>query len=124
MAFPNGSPRHVQLESGAVRTLEADVARLERAAVQRLRCTNATLDRSAVAFGTFEQATLQRSAVGIAIAKSLACDEVHAGILISPVVRGDVHTWLDIRSAVALGFGMALGQAFLKSTRALAARRR
>ena len=123
MAFPNGSPSHVQFDRSAVRHLESDVARLERAAVQRLNTVHGTLDRSAVAIATFHQATLKRSAVGIAISRSLACDEVRAGVLISPVVRGEVHTWFDMRSAVALGFGIALGNAVIKGGRALARRR-
>jgi len=52
----------------------------------------------------------------------VAVDEVHTGILISPVVRGDVHTWLDMRSAVAIGFGMVLGKAVLAGVRALVRR--
>jgi hypothetical protein len=123
MAFPNGSPRHVQVDRGAVRNLESDVARLERAAVQRLRAHEAHFDRSAIAFATFDHGTLRQSVAGVVITKSLACDEVRTGVLISPVVRGEVHTLFDMRSALALGFGMALGQAFLKGTRSLVRRR-
>jgi hypothetical protein len=123
MAFPNGSPRHVQVDRGAVRNLESDIARLERAAVARLRATDANFDRSAVAFASFDHGTLRQSAAGVVIARSLACDEVRTGVLISPVVRGEVHTWFDMRSAVALGVGFALGQAFLKGTKSLVRRR-
>ena len=123
MAIANANPRHVQLDRSAVRNLDSDVARLERAAVNRLRATSATIERAGIAFAAFDHGTIKQSVVGVAVAKSLACDEVRAGILISPVVRGEVHPWFDMRSAVALGFGMALGQAFLKSTRMLARRR-
>ena len=52
----------------------------------------------------------------------VAVDEVRTGILFAPVVRGDVHTLLDMRSAVAIGVGMVLGKAALAAVRALARR--
>ena len=44
--------------------------------------------------------------------------EVRVGVLVSPVVRGNVRTWLDFRSAVAVGVGIALGRALLAGIRA------
>lgn len=104
---------HVEATHAAVRSVESDTARLERAAVQRLRAGRAQVEQSSVGILQADQATLQRSNAGIVVARSLAADEVHVGLLISPVVRGEVHTLLDIRSAVAIGFGMALGRALL-----------
>jgi hypothetical protein len=113
---------HVTVSRSAVRSLEAEQAHLERAAVQRLRATQATFSQSAIAAASFEQGTIRQSTAGIVIARSVACDEVHTAILASPVVRGDVHTWLDLRSAVAIGVGMVLGKAALAGVRALARR--
>ena len=95
------------------RPADGDVAHLERAAVQRFRAGNATVDRSGVGVAIIGQGTLQRSAAGVVFARSLACDEVRTGILAAPVVRGEVHTWLDLRTAFALGLGMALGHALI-----------
>jgi len=113
---------HVSVDRSAVRSIDADQAQLEKSAVQRLRANQATLNQSAVAFASFDQGTLRQAKVGIVVARSVACDEVHTAILASPVVRGEVHTWLDLRSAVAIGFGMVLGKAAIAAVRALARR--
>lgn len=113
---------NVRVERSAVRAVEADQAQLAQAAVQRLKASQATIERSAVGFAKFEQGTLRQSSAGIVAAKSVACDEVRTIVLASPVVRGEVHTWLDLRSAVAIGVGMALGRVALAGVRALARR--
>jgi hypothetical protein len=102
--------------------LDGDVVRLERAAVQRLRVNQATIDRSAVGFAKMERATLQQSTAGVVVARSLACDEVRTAVLVAPVVRGEVHALFDLRTAVAIGFGMALGRGLLAVFRALGRR--
>lgn len=103
-------------------SIESDTARLERAAVQRLRAANAHIERSNVGILNIGQGTLKGSNAGIVVAKSLAADEVRTAVLIAPVVRGEVHTLLDIRSAVAIGFGMALGKVVLSGLRRLGRR--
>ena len=95
---------------GEVETVEATV---ERSAIRTLRANDATVSQSAVAVVSVERGTVRQSGVGVVIAKGVACDEVRTGILVAPVVRGEVHTWLDLRTAVAIGLGMALGQALL-----------
>jgi uncharacterized protein (DUF1810 family) len=112
----------ITIDRSAVRFVEAEQAQVERAAVQRLRAGQANISESAVAFARFEQGTLRQTKAGIVVARSVACDEVHTAILASPVVRGDVHTWLDLRSAVAIGFGMVLGKAAIAGVRALVRR--
>lgn len=110
----------VTLNKSAARHVEAEQAQLEQAAVSRLRAGQADITRSAIGYARVEQATLRQSKAGAVVARSVACDEIHTGILISPVVRGDVHTWLDMRSAVAIGFGMVLGKVAVAGVRALA----
>lgn len=113
---------HAEVVNSAVRLLDADQAHLERAAVQRLRANQVDVSNSAVGIAHVEQGTIRQSNAGIVIARSVALDEVHVGILASPVVRGDVHTWLDLRSAVAIGVGMVLGKAAIAAVRALGRR--
>ena len=113
---------HAQVVNSAVRFIDAEQAHLERAAVQRLRANQVDIGNSAVGIAHVEQATIRQGNTGIVIARSVALDEVHVGILASPVVRGDVHTWLDLRSAVAIGVGMVLGKAAIAGVRALARR--
>ena len=120
--FEEITATRVIVDRSAVRSLDATEADVERAAVQRLRAGKATISQSAIAFASMEQGTLRQSTAGAVIARSVACDEVRTGILISPVVRGDVHTWLDMRSAVAIGVGMVLGKTLLAGVRALARR--
>lgn len=110
------------VERSAVKSVEADQAQIEKSAVQRLRASQATIDHSGVGFASFDQGTLRQSNAGIVVGRSIACDEVRTTILASPVVRGDVHTLLDLRSAVAIGFGMVLGKAVIAGVRALARR--
>lgn len=112
----------VNVDRTAIRSLEADQARLERSAVMRMRATQASFEGSSLAFGQFEQGTLSKSTVGVVVARSVACDEVRTTILAAPVVRGEVHTWLDLRTAVAIGFGMVLGKAFLSAIRSIGRR--
>lgn len=112
------SASQVLVERSAVRSVDADQVRLERAAVQRLRAGHATIERSAVGLLQLDRGTLAQSSAGIVVARSLAADETHIGVLISPVVRGEVHTWLDMRSAVAIGVGIVLGRALLAAVRA------
>lgn len=113
---------HVSVERSAVRSIEAEQVQLERSAVQRLKATQATIDHSGIGFAAIDQGTLRQSNAGIVVARSVACDQVRTTILASPVVRGEVHTLLDLRSAVAIGFGMVLGKALLGGVRALGRR--
>jgi hypothetical protein len=136
MASPNGSSttfyernraseltaNHAEVTNSAIRFLDADQARLERAAVQRLRANQVDLSGGAIGFARFEQGTIRQSNAGVIVARSVACDEVRVGVLASPVVRGDVHTLLDLRSAVAIGVGMVLGKALIAGIRALGRR--
>jgi len=99
--------------AGAEDDARTDIASIERAAVQRLRAGQASIDRSLVAVASAQHATVRQSAAGVVVAQSLAADQVHAAVVIAPVVRGEIHALIDLRSAVAIGFGMALGRAVL-----------
>jgi hypothetical protein len=116
------SANHVQIDRSAVRNIQTDVADIERSAVQRLQSSEVTMQNSAVAFAKFDHGTLRQSSAGVLVAKSVACDEVHTLVLASPVVRGEVHTLLDLRSAVAIGVGIVLGRAAIAGARALVRR--
>lgn len=105
-----------------VEDLSASQVAVERSAVRSLHADHASIDRSFVGNARFDYGTVRQSSAAVVVGRSVACDEVHTAVLISPVVRGDVHTWLDLRTAVAIGFGMALGSAFLKLTKLLARR--
>lgn len=102
--------------------LEGSQVFVDRSAIRAVHAEQAQVERSAVGFATFEQGTIRQSSAGAVVARSVACDEVRTFVLASPVVRGEVHTFIDLRTAIAIGFGMALGKAFLSLLR-LAARR-
>ena len=95
---------------------------IDRSAVRRLEADEIDVSKSFVGVAKFENGTIRQGSAGVIAGRSVAVDEVRTGILISPVVRGDVHTWLDMRSAVAIGFGMVLGKAALAGVRALVRR--
>ncbi|MBE0611146.1 MAG: hypothetical protein IH609_17315 [Dehalococcoidia bacterium] len=90
---------------------------LDRSAIRRVQADEVDITKSAVGLASFDRGTIRQSSAGAVIGRSVAMDEVKTGILISPVVRGDVHTLLDMRSAVAIGFGMVLGKVFLAAIR-------
>ena len=113
----------VTVERSAVRSLDADLAHLEQAAVMRLRSAQAELHRSSVGFASFETGTIRQSTAGVVVSRSVACDEVHTAVLVAPVVRGDVHTWFDLRTAFAVGLGLALGRGLIAAGLAFARRR-
>ena len=52
-------------------------------------------------------------------ARDVALDGARVGVLAAPVVRGDVHAWIDLRAAFALGLGLALGGFALSLARRL-----
>ena len=84
----------VSIEQGMVALLEADAVSMEQSAVVAVRT---------------ERATLRDSAAGVVATKSAALDGTYVGVLASPVVRGEVHTWFDLRTAFAVGLGLAVG---------------
>lgn len=110
------------IDRSAVRYLNTDEAEVDRSAVQQITSARAEFRQSAIGKAGFERGTIRQSQAGVIVGRSVACDEVRTGILISPVVRGDVHTWLDMRSAVAIGFGIALGRLAIGVVRALGRR--
>lgn len=102
--------------------LEGSQVFVDRSAIRAVRAEQATVERSAVGLASFEAGTVRQSKAGAIVARSVACDEVRTVVLASPVVRGEVHTLIDLRTAIAIGFGMALGKAFLSAVRALGRR--
>ncbi len=102
--------------------LAANRLTLDKSAVRSIRADEIEITKSAVGFARFDHGTIRQGSAGVVIGRSVAMDEVRTGILISPVVRGDVHTWLDMRSAGAIGFGMVMGKALLAAGRALVRR--
>jgi len=111
--------RSAYVDRSALRYLETDVAHLERAAVQRLRAREVTVTQGVVGAVIADTVTVRQSRAGIIAGRSVAADEVHAAVLLAPVVRGDVHAFMDLRTAIGIGFGMALGKALITSLRLL-----
>ena len=108
---------HARVEQSAIRWIDAEEVHADRSAIQRVQATSATLDHSAAGTVSANHATIRQSTVGAVVTRSAACDEVRTGILVSPVVRGDVHTWLDMRTAVAIGIGFFAGKLILDVVR-------
>ena len=114
----NGS--HSAFDETHVEEVSSTRLSLDKSAVRSIHADEVDISKSAVAYAKFENGTIRQSNAAIISGRSVAVDEVHTGILISPVVRGDVHTWLDMRSAVAIGVGIVLGRSLLAGVRALA----
>jgi len=120
MARENGA--RTEFDEGRVEEVTTTRFSLDKSAVRRVEADEVDISRSFVGYARFEHGTMRQGSASVIAGRSVAVDEVRTGILISPVVRGDVHTWLDMRSAVAIGFGMVLGKALLSALRALARR--
>ncbi len=103
--------------AGALRFLELDQAALERALIVRLIAERAELTWSAIGAVSSGHTTLRKSSAGLVVTKSAAVDRSQIGVLVSPVVRGDVHTWLDLRTAFAAGVGFFLGKLLVDAIR-------
>lgn len=122
MARRNGSGGADEYTEERLEEIAVNRFTMDKSAVRSLHASELDTTKSAIGIAKFENGTIRQGSAGIIIGKSVAVDEVRTGILVAPVVRGDVHTLLDMRSAVAIGFGMVLGKAFLAGARALVRR--
>ncbi len=110
--------QYVQLGQSAVGTIDGQQVELSRSAARRVEASQFSAERSAVASASFQQGTLSQSAVGVLVAREVQCEDVRTVFLAAPVVRGNVRTLIDVRSALAIGFGMALGKVLIAGIRA------
>ncbi|MFQ5382272.1 MAG: hypothetical protein ACE5EF_11745 [Dehalococcoidia bacterium] len=120
--FDPDGPADIRVETGAFREFDVDVARLEKAAVQRLHAREVHFSRSAVALAIADTATIRESNAAVLASRSVAADQVRTAILVAPVVRGEVHSLIDLRTAVGIGLGMGLAKALIGGVRALGRR--
>ena len=121
MARENGR-RTAEFEEERVEEVTTTRLSLDKSAVRSVHADEVDISKSAVGYAKFESGTIRQGSAGVVIGRSVAMDEVRTGVLISPVVRGEVHTLIDMRSAVAIGLGMVLGKALLAGVRALVRR--
>ena len=89
--------------------VQAEEVSVEQGVIVQIEAKAASIEQSAVAAMRAERAIMRDSAVGALATRSAACDGAYVGVLASPVVRGEVHTWLDLRTAFAVGLGLAVG---------------
>ncbi len=101
--------RFASVKRDYAQAVQAEEVSIEQGAVVQLEAASVSMEQSAVAAMRAERATMRDSAVGALATKSAACDGTYVGVLASPVVRGEVHTWLDLRTAFAVGLGLAVG---------------
>lgn len=113
------SVENATVDRSVLAGIESRTANLSRTIVRSLRAEDAELNEGIVMSVSGDRITLRNSSAGIVAGRSVALDGTRVGILASPVVRGDVRTWLDLRTAVAIGVGMMLGRALLSGVGAL-----
>jgi hypothetical protein len=113
------SVENATVDRSVLAGIESRTANLSRTIVRSLHAEDAELNQGVVMSVSGDRITLRDSSVGVVAGRSVACDGARIGILASPVVRGDVRTWLDLRTAVAIGVGMMLGRALLGGVGAL-----
>lgn len=108
-----------QTKAGRV---DAEIARIERSAVRHVHATQVSMEKSAAWAIRSEHTTMRESHAGVVVTRSAASDQSRATVLIAPVVRGDVHTWLDLRTAFAVGVGFFVGKLVLDVLKSVARR--
>ncbi len=110
-AFDPGGPRarFAGVRRDYAQAVQADEVSIEQGAVGRLEADAVSMEQGAVAALRAERVTVRDSTVAALAARSAACDGTFVGVLAAPVVRGEVHTWLDLRTAFAVGLGLAVG---------------
>ena len=118
------SGTHVRVDRSGVRQVVAGTAEIDRAGIQALHADEARIERSMVGTVRAERVTLRDSSVGAIAGRSVASDGSRAGVLAALVVRGDVQTWFDLRTAFAVGLGFATGSLALSLLRGAARRAR
>ncbi len=109
--FERGGPqaRFAGIRRDYAQTVRAEEVSVEQGAVAKLEAEAVSMEQSAVAAIRAERATLRDSAAAVVATKSAALDGSYVAVLASPVVRGEVHTWFDLRTAFAVGLGLAVG---------------
>ena len=107
---PRGTrARFAGIRRDYAQAVQAEEVSVEQGAVALLEAEAVSMEQSAVAAMRTERATLRDSAAAVVATKSAALDGTYVGVLASPVVRGEVHTWFDLRTAFAVGLGLAVG---------------
>ncbi len=104
-----GLPRFASINREYAQHVEAEEVSVEQAAVLQIEADSISTGETAIVALKAERATVRDSAVVGLAARSAACDGARVGVLAAPVVRGEVHTWLDLRTAFAVGLGLAVG---------------
>lgn len=119
--FEQGGPRarFAGVRRDYAQVVQAEEVSIEQGAVAQLEADAVSMEQSAVAAMRTERATLRDSAAAVVATKSAALDRTYVGVLASPVVRGEVHTWFDLRTAFAVGLGLAVGTFALSLGRGL-----
>lgn len=91
--------RDVEVEQSAVRSVHAERLEMEQSAVIVARATDAEL---------------QSSAIGVLAAREVQAEQLTALFVLAPVVRGNVRTLFDLRTAIAVGAGFFLARRALR----------
>ena len=104
-----GAERFAGIRRDYARAVVAEEVSIEQGAVVQLEAETVSAEQTAVVVVRADRVTVRDSAVVGIAARSAACDGAYVGVLAAPIVRGEVHTWLDLRTAFAVGLGLAVG---------------
>tara|TARA_Y100000590_G_scaffold451616_1_gene593299 strand:+ start:437 stop:823 length:387 start_codon:yes stop_codon:yes gene_type:complete len=106
---PGTQARFAGIRRDYAQAVQAEEVSIEQGVVVQLEAKSVSVEQSAIAAIRAERTTMRDSAAAVLATKSAACDGTYVGVLAAPVVRGDVHTWFDLRTAFAVGLGLAVG---------------
>jgi len=108
---PNGVVEgEVELRGSIARSVAGEKIEIERSAVRSATAEEMEIEQSAVAFARAGRIEVEGGAIGVLAARSVEAGQLRAMLVLSPSVRGTVHTLFDLRTALAVGAGFFIAR--------------
>lgn len=104
-----------ELRRAAIGDVRAHEVEIEQSAVRSVHAEEFEAEQSAVLFARAGTAEIENSAVGILVAREVEAESLTAAFVLAPVVRGNVRTLFDLRTAFAMGAGYFVARRTLRA---------
>jgi hypothetical protein len=104
----------VEVRGSALGDVRAHEVEIEQSAVRSVEADHIEVEQSALVLGRADSVQIDRSAVVALVGRDVSAGDVRTVVLLSPSVRGNIRTLLDLRTAFAMGAGFFLARAALR----------
>ena len=105
----------VEVSQSSVAFVSGTTVSLRQTLVNRLEAERAVLSQSCAVFSRAQQIELQKSAVGLMVGQSVSAEDSRVVFLFAPRVTGPVRATFTLPAAFALGVGIVLARAVVRS---------